>query len=88
VVSDDRNPYPRLDLNDLIGLTTDDAVARARANGVDRIGLIGFIDDEMVGAIDAKLAPRRHDLRHQKGHVVFAALPSVRSAGVWPQRAQ
>jgi hypothetical protein len=85
VATDD--PYPDLNLDELIGLTAEDAVATAKAHGVERIRLIDFINGAMVGAIDLMLARRRLDLSHQDGLVVRAVLPSVRSAGAGPRRA-
>ncbi len=82
---DDRpQPYPDLDLNDLIGLTPDEAVVLAESCGVARIRVIEHTSTGMVGAIDLVLARKRLDLHHQDGRVVFAMFPAARSAGEHP----
>ncbi len=72
-------PFPGLDLEDLIGLTPQEAVERAEAAGVDRIRLIDL--GKQRGAVDAVFAPLRLDLVHKNGQIEFAQFLTYRSAG-------
>jgi hypothetical protein len=79
-------PYPGLDLDQLIGLTPEAATAEARANGVERMRILEVINGMIRESIDLVLSPNRLDLVHEQGRVVYAVLPTKRHAGVWPDR--
>jgi CRISPR/Cas system-associated endonuclease Cas3-HD len=79
--TDGSDPYPELDLADLIGLTPDAAIALAEAKGVERIRANEVVDGVIAGPIDMMLARNRLDLAYKDGYVVYASLPTVRSAG-------
>lgn len=83
VVEPPEQPFPELDLTDLIGLTPQEAEERAKAAGVGRVRLIDV--EKEGGAIDMVLAPLRLDLVHKNGRVEFALFPTCRSAGEWPK---
>jgi hypothetical protein len=83
--NDQTDPYPNLDLNDLIDLTPDAAVSAAEAEGVKRIRVTEIANGLTVGSMDLVLARNRLDLFHQGGRVVFAAFPANRPAGEWPR---
>ena len=80
------DPYPELDLTELIGLAPDVAVAAAEAKGVKRIRINEVVGGVIAGPIDMALIPDRLDLAYQDGCVVHARFPTARSAGVWPRR--
>src|ERR1700683_1316531 len=82
--TDGPDPYPELDLAELIGLTPDVAIALAEAKGVERIRTNEVMDGVIAGPIDMALARNRLDLAYRDGYVVYGALPTVRSAGAWP----
>jgi hypothetical protein len=84
--ADGPDPFPDLDLADLIGLTPDAAIALAEAKGVERIRVNEIVDGPIAGPIDLMLARTRLDLAYRDGIVVHAMFPSARSAGVWPSR--
>jgi len=84
--TDGPDPYPELDLTELIGLSPDAAVAAAEAKGVKRIRINEVVDGVIAGPIDMAMIPDRLDLAYQNGFVVHAHFPTVRSAGVWPRR--
>ena len=83
--TDQPDPYPEIDLNELIGLTPDAAVAVTEAKGVKRIRLNEVVNGTIAGAIDMALMRDRLDLVFHDGHVVYAMFPTVRSSGVWPE---
>ena len=84
--ADAPDPYPNLDLAELIGLAPDDAVALAEAKGVERIRINEVVDGVFKGPIDMVLMRDRLDLAYHDGTVVYAMFPRCRSAGVWPSR--
>jgi hypothetical protein len=79
---DQPDPYPDLDLEDLIGLPPDEAEARAKAAGVERVRVIrtrrGAIrPQDMDLVVDA----RRLYIFYEHGRVEYVLLPNQRDAG-------
>jgi len=83
---DQDQPYPDLDLDELIGLTSEAAAEAARATGVERIRILEIVNGTIPGPMDMGLSPNRLDLVHEQGRVVYAMFPTRRHAGIWPDR--
>jgi len=80
----DEQPYPGLELADLIGRTVGEAVGRAEAAGGDRIRVINVTPGSPMAAIDLMYAPSRLDLVQRDDRIRYAEFPGCRSAGEWP----
>ena len=56
--SEGDQPYPDLDLDELIGLTSEAAAEAARAKGVERIRIIEVVNGKTRGSMDMMLSPK------------------------------
>jgi hypothetical protein len=83
---DENQPYPELNLDELIGLTPEAATEAAKAKGVERIRVREVVNGMTRGMMDMMLAPSRLDLAHEHGRVVYAMFPTKRHSGIWPDR--
>lgn len=87
-VSDDEQPFPGLDLWGLIGLASEEAVARAEAADVEHVRVLEVANGQIVEAIDMAIVRERLDLFHVGGRIEFAVFPTCRHAGEWPGAAE